>query len=382
MQIQKHMSYLLTSSSKLRTQKPKETERGFRMKGLHTSSCLRRVAVMALLACGYSQAHAQYIVGADVGYVKQAQDAGTVFKDNGQPKPVLDILHEHGYNWVRLRLFVEPTVRPNTLAYTIASAKMAKAAGFKILLDLHYSDNWADPGKQHTPDAWAKLSHQQLCDQVFSYTRDTIAAFRDAGVLPDMVQIGNEITHGMLWPDGRLPENWANFTDLLKAGINGVDAGHGNQARPLIMIHIDRGGDWKSTHHFFDQLELYDVRYDVIGQSYHPWWQGSLNDLRNNLYHMAITYHKIIVLAEVSYPWKPFAKQNDNPPFPLTAAGQADWLRALNQVIQETPDHLGGGLFWWEPAVRPAQPLHGRDLFGDDGNALPAISVFDAYTRK
>ena len=82
-----------------------------------------------------------------------------MFKENGQPKPVLDILHEHGYNWVRLRLFVEPTVRPNTLAYTIASARMAKEKGFKILLDLHYSDNWADPGKQHTPDAWVKLSH-------------------------------------------------------------------------------------------------------------------------------------------------------------------------------------------------------------------------------
>jgi arabinogalactan endo-1,4-beta-galactosidase len=218
--------------------------------------------------------------------------------------------------------------------------------------------------------------------QVFVYTRDTIAAFRDANVLPDMVQIGNEITHGMLWPDGRLPDNWKNFTDLLKAGINGVDAGHGNLPRPLIMIHIDRGGDWKSTHHFFDQLQLFDVRFDVIGQSYHPWWQGSLNDLRDNLYWTAVTYHKPIVLAEVSYPWKPFGKQNQDPPFPLTPEGQADWLRELNRVVQDTPEHLGAGLIWWEPAVPAEKPLRDRGLFGDDGNALPAIKVFDRYTRK
>lgn len=342
--------------------------------------CRSLLAAFLLIACG--AAHAQYIIGADIGYLKQAQDSGTAFKENGHPKPVLDILREHGYNWVRLRLFVEPTVRPNTLAYTIASAQMAKADGFKILLDLHYSDTWADPGKQGTPVAWAKLSHEELCNKIFTYTRDTIAAFRDAGVLPDMVAIGNEITHGMLWPDGRLPDNWDNFTDLLKSGINGVDAGHGNTPRPLIMIHIDRGGDWKRTKDFFDHLEAADVRFDVIGQSYHPWWQGSLNDLRDNLYEMAVTYHKPIVLAEVSYPWKPYPKQPEAAPFPQTPEGQKEWLQALNQIVEETPDHLGGGLFWWEPAVPKGHQLTGRSYFDEDGNVLPAITVFDAFTRK
>ena len=344
--------------------------------------CLSRAVAAALLLGMYGVAQAQYIIGADIGYLKQAQDSGKVFKENGQPKPVLDILHEHGYNWVRLRLFVEPTERPYTLAYAIASAKMAEAAGFKILLDLHYSDTWADPGHQRSPAAWAKLSHDQLCDQVFRYTRDTVAAFRDAGVLPDMVAIGNEITHGMLWPDGKLPENWSNFTDLLKAGINGVDAGHGNTPRPLIMIHIDRGGDWARTKDFFDHLAAADVRFDVIGQSYHPWWQGSLNDLRDNLYQMAVTYHKPIVLAEVSYPWEPYQKQPDAAPFPETPEGQKAWLQALNQIVEETPEHLGAGLFWWEPAVPTGHQLTGRSYFDQNGNVLPVITVFDAFTRK
>lgn len=345
-------------------------------------SISRRLALFAVLFGSMLHAAAQYIVGADTSYVKQAQDAGTVFKDNGVPTPPLQILKDHGYNWVRLRIFVHPTTLANNQEYTIASAKMAKALGYKILLDFHYSDTWADPGKQIIPTEWASLNHDQLVDKVFTYTRDTIAAFREAGVLPDMVQIGNEITRGMLRPDGQLPDNWKNFTDLLKAGINGVDAGHGNQPRPLIMIHIDRGGDWPRTKDFFDHLLAYDVRFDIIGQSYHPWWQGSLDDLRNNLYWTAITYHKPIVLAEVSYPWKPFDKQNDHPPFPLTPQGQADWLRALNQVVEQTPEHLGAGLFWWEPAIRLTQPLHGRDLFDDNGNALPAMDAFDATTRK
>jgi arabinogalactan endo-1,4-beta-galactosidase len=350
--------------------------------------CLRHFATVRCLALfaglfGFViEVPAQYIVGADTSYLKQAQDAGTVFKDNGVPTPALQILKDHGYNWVRLRIFVHPTTLASNQDYTIASAKMAKELGYKTLLDFHYSDTWADPGKQVIPTEWASLNHDQLVNKVFTYTRDTVAAFRDAGVLPDMVQIGNEITRGMLRPDGQLPDNWKNFTDILKAGINGVDAGHGNQPRPLIMIHIDRGGDWTRTKDFFDHLLANDVRFDIIGQSYHPWWQGSLDDLRNNLYWTAVTYHKPIVLAEVSYPWKPFDKQNDHPPFPLTPHGQADWLRELNQVVEQTPEHLGAGLFWWEPAIRLIQPLHGRDLFDDNGNALPAMNVFDATTRK
>ena len=336
---------------------------------------------VALLFALHAVAQAQYIIGADVSYVKQAQDGGTVFKDNGHAEPSLQILKDHGYNWVRLRLFVNPTALSSNLAYTISSAQTAKNLGFKILLDLHYSDTWADPGKQFTPAAWVGMTHEQLVNQVFEYTRDTIAAFRKAGVLPDMVQIGNETTHGMLWPDGRLPGNWDQYADLVKAGINGVDAGHGNEPRPLIMIHIDRGADWNATHLFFDKLLSYDVRFDVIGQSYHPWWQGSLNGLRENLYRMAATYHKGIVLAEVSYPWKPFSKQ-PNPPFPETPEGQKEWLEAVNRIVQETPDDLGMGLFWWEPAVPQGKPLRDRGFFDDSGNALPAVDVFDEFTRK
>ncbi|MGH9345169.1 MAG: glycoside hydrolase family 53 protein [Terriglobia bacterium] len=327
-------------------------------------------------------ARAQYVIGADVSFLKQAEDHGTVFKDNGQAKPALQIFKDHGYNWVRLRLFVNPVSLPNNLAYTIASAQKAKALGFKLLLDLHYSDTWADPGKQYTPKAWANMSHEQLVNAVFEYTRDTIDALRKAGVLPDMVQIGNEITNGMLWPDGKLPQNWDHFADLLKAGINGVEAGHGNEPMPGIMIHIDRGGDEARTKDFFDKLAYYHVSYDVIGQSYYPWWQGTLNDLRENLAFMAATYHKDIILAEVAYCWRPTIYKNRLGPFPETPEGQQQFLRAVNQIVQETPGNRGKGIFWWEPAVPAGGPLRARGVFDDQGSALPVITVFDEFTRR
>ena len=153
-------------------------------------------------------------------------------KDQRQAKPGLQIFKDHGYNWIRLRLFHTPTQLPNSLEYTIAEAQAAKRLGFKFLLDYHYSDTWADPGKQFIPKAWEGKSHADMVKALFEYTRDTTAAFRDAGVLPDMVQIGNEITNGMLWPDARLPANWDHFADFVKAGIAGVEAGNGQPAAP------------------------------------------------------------------------------------------------------------------------------------------------------
>ena len=175
---------------------------------------------------------ADYAVGADLSFLKQAEDRGTVFNDGSQAKPGLSIFKDHGYNWIRLRLFHTPTQLPNSLEYTIALAKDAKKLGFKFLLDYHYSDTWADPAKQFTPKAWKDKSHAELVQAVEEYTKTTITAFRQADVMPDMVQVGNEIINGMLWPDGKLPEHWDNFADLVNAGIRGIDAGRGDARRP------------------------------------------------------------------------------------------------------------------------------------------------------
>jgi arabinogalactan endo-1,4-beta-galactosidase len=182
------------------------------------------------LGAGLRAQNSEYAVGADVSFLKAAEDSGKTFKDNGQAKPGLEILKDHGYNWVRLRVFCAPKELPNNLQYTIALAQAAKALGFHFLLDFHYSDTWADPQEQFIPAAWQGMTHAQLVQAVFGYTRDTIASMRTAGVLPDMVQIGNEVRNGMLWPDGKLPDNWDHFADLIQAGIAGVRAGSADAA--------------------------------------------------------------------------------------------------------------------------------------------------------
>ena len=347
--------------------------------GLRNISALVASFLLVLLGFCETLHAADYAIGADLSFLRQAEERGMVFRDNGVAKPGLQIFKDHGYNWIRLRLFHTPRRLPNDLDYTIAAAKDAKQLGFKFLLNFHYSDTWADPGKQFIPKAWEGKSHAELVQAVREYTRDTIATFREAGALPDMVQIGNEITPGMLWPDGKLPDHWDNFAELVKAGINGVEAGRGDAPRPRIMIHIDKGGNKKATKWFFDRLNSYDVPYDVIGQSFYPWWHGALLDLRENLIFMAEEYQKDIILVETAYNWRPAEYKNKAAPFPETPQGQKEFLEEVNRIVLSTPRNRGIGIFWWEPAV--AGPLGRRSFFDDDGNALPVITVFDKFTR-
>lgn len=326
-----------------------------------------------------------FMAGADVSFAKQAEDEGTVFKDMGKPEPVLRMLKQHGYNWVRLRLFVHPTDLPNNLKYTIALAQQAKKLGYHFLLDLHYSDTWADPQHQITPVEWQNLSHEQLVRQVKSYTQTTIEAFKAANVLPDMVQIGNEVSRGFLWPDGKLPDNWDHFAELLRAGIDGANAACTSPPRPMIMVHIDKGGNWNFTKTYFDKLASYHISFDVIGLSYYPWWHGTLEELRNNLDNTAQTFHKPIVVVETAYNWRPSAYKPGDAPFPETPKGQKQYLEAVYRIVRNVPDGLGVGIFWWEPAVPAEGPyavLESRSFFDNDHEALPAITVFDALVSK
>lgn len=341
-------------------------------------------AILFFSAAGKNSRASDFAFGADLSFLKQAEDRGKVFKDGTNALPGLQIFHNHSYNWIRLRIFVEPVGGnlPNDLAYTLAMAKDAKKFGYKFLLDFHYANSWADPGKQPVPEAWKDLPHTERVKKVFEYTRDTIAAFRDTGVLPDMVQVGNEVTHGMMWPDGKLPEHWDNFADYIRAGIKGVDAGCGKSPRPKIMIHIDQGGSIAKTKFFFDKLNSYKISYDVIGFSYYPWWHGSLMDLRENLAFAANEYGKDIIVVETAYNWRPARESSDRTgPFPETPEGQREFLDEVTRIVMATPNGRGKGIFWWEPAVGNRGSLVSRSFFDEAGNSLPVISVFDKYTR-
>jgi arabinogalactan endo-1,4-beta-galactosidase len=339
--------------------------------------------IVALILCAlsptaFTQAQ-QYAIGADLSFMKQAEETGFIFKENDKPKPAVKIFKDHGYNWIRLRLFHTPTDLPNNLDYTIALAKEAKKLGFKFLLDYHYSDTWADPHEQLIPKAWQHKTHPELVQAVYEYTIETMIAFRDNNVYPDMVQIGNEVSHGMLWPDGKLPENWNNFADLIKAGINGVNASSGTSPRPKIMIHIDRGANKNFNKYFFDKLNTYRMEYNVIGLSYYPWWHGTLHQLHECLNFIAMTYEKDIMVVETAYNWKPTEYIGKNAPFAESPEGQKEFLEAVNKAVVNIPENRGVGIFWWEPAVSKDGS---RSFFNDDGNVLPVIMVFDKFQRR
>ncbi|HVT87296.1 MAG TPA: glycosyl hydrolase 53 family protein [Tepidisphaeraceae bacterium] len=323
--------------------------------------------------------HADYAFGADLSSDKQLEEGGKKFKDtDGQVKPVFQIFRNHGYNWMRVRTCVPPVRLPQDAAYTVAVIQDAKKLGFKTLVDFHYSNSWADPTNEPTPSTWQAMSPKEMATALFEYTRDTVAEMAKADALPDMIQVGNEVSNGFLWPTAKLPENWDNFANLIYAGVNGIDAGRGNNKRPLIMIHVDHGGDLVKTKAFFDKFNTYNIPYDTIGFSFYPWSHGTLVDLKANFAFAATTYGKDVYLVETGYYYAPSRYFSAQPgPFPETPEGQAQWLDEVNRIVMDTPNGRGKGVFWWEPAG--GQGLMQRGYFDPEGTPQPILNVFHKY---
>jgi arabinogalactan endo-1,4-beta-galactosidase len=341
------------------------------------------------------------IRGADLSFTLQELAAGKHFRENGRIRPVEEILARHGANYSRLRLWVDPPTGYSNLRTTIAMARRARRAGLKVLLDLHYSDFWADPGHQTTPAAWAGQDLATLAATVRTYTRTTLRQFAEAGVPVDMVQIGNEITSGMLWPVGQLytddgAQHWTEFTTLLKAGIRGAREASSRRNPLTVMVHIDRGGDNGGSTWFFDHVLADGVEFDVIGESYYPFWHGSLAALQANLNDLAVRYGKDIVVVETAYPWTTGngddlansfvdpATLPDGDRFPPTPAGQAAYFEALRQVLLQVPNGRGAGFMDWEPEWIPGvgwepgagNPNDNLTMFDWSGKALPSLTAF------
>ncbi len=369
-------------------------------------SCAR-LALLAVALAAVPAGAAPFMAGADISSLLVHEDNGAVYRDNGQIGDAIDILSDHGTNYFRLRQFVNPQFENNynggfdafvaqDVAYNIELANRVKLAGGKILLDFHYSDTWADPGHQWKPEAWESLSASQLEQQVYDYTKQTIESFKAAGVLPDMVQIGNEIASGLLWDEGRLwradlPEaqEFDNLAGLLSAGIQGARDGAGPGDEPLVMIHHDQGSKWNTTSYYFDRLLPRLVANgtdpDVLGYSYYPIYHtGGIAGVQQNLTNSANTYGKPVVIAEAGFPSRNPTSSEQNLGFPVTEAGQQAYLQALVDALENVPNGLGMGVFWWYAEARPTTGLNvwqnGRySLFDQNGNLNDAATVFEEF---
>jgi arabinogalactan endo-1,4-beta-galactosidase len=348
-------------------------------------------AIPVLCATAMTLTAQEFIAGADFSHASFFEARGIVYKDSGQPRDAFELLKSNGVNCVRLRLFTssasqaqaDPYNYINNLDYTVPLAVRVKNAGLKFLLDFHYSDSWADPGKQNKPSAWTSLDFNQLVQQMYDYNSNCISSFKAAGAMPDYVQVGNEITPGLLWPDGYISgsynTSWSNLGRLLKAAINGIKDAAGSNP-PKIMIHIDRGGDWSTTQWYFDNIEYQGVPYDIIGESYYPWWHGDLESLSNCLNNAAQRYNKPVVVAETAFPWINNS-YDPNLGIPLTPAGQVEYTIALASIVKGVSGGRGIGIFWWgtEYVQLPGYNLANFEktsFFDYQGNALPVTSAF------
>jgi arabinogalactan endo-1,4-beta-galactosidase len=201
--------------------------------------------------------------------------------------------------------------------------------------------------------------------------------------LPEIVQVGNEITPGILWPEGKInaPEGgWDRLAALLRAGIRGVKKPLTAQERVQIMLHVDCGGDVKRTQWFFDHIVERAVIFDLIGLSYYPWWHGNMASLRENLMQTARRYSKPIVVVETAYPWRRHG-ETQHMDWPMTPEGQQQFLSDLVGTVRATTNHLGRGVIWWYPEsirTKGVDVWKGGDvaLFDAEGNALPSLNAF------
>ena len=329
----------------------------------------------------------KFVLGADISALA-APTRGTnrVYQENGKTNDEMTILFNHGWTAFRLRVFVSPVRNApnNSLENMIPLARRIKAAGATFLLDIHLSDTWAAPQHQEIPAAWTNLDFDGLEKQVETYTHDTIKQLKDAGAMPDWVQVGNEITRGTLWPLAQVKvpgstqynpqepyddvKQWDHLTRILKAGIRGVKSASGDTP-PRIAIHIDKGASWQVTQWFFDHLNDAHVEYDIIAQSFYPEWNhGTLEQLWENMNQCARRYNKDFLVVESGY-GRSRVQNNKSMLWPETPEGRLQFMVDIVNTVKKAPHGLG--VMYWAPE---------KEAWNDDGSPGPVVFVLDDLT--
>lgn len=330
-----------------------------RKKGVRTAlSVMMCTALILSFGLSFSTAPttakaAAFAKGADIGWLNQLENDGVKWQnDSGTQQDALAILKSHNIDSVRLRVFVNPpsnfqwTKNDGTTCYlgygdktgVVWMAQRAKNAGIsRIMVDFHYSDHFADPAYQDIPSAWSGHSFSQLLTDVYNHTYEIMTALKNVGVYPEWVQIGNEITNGMLWPYGKT-SNFSQLTQLINKGYDAVKA---VSPSTKVVVQLDNGPNNGTYRWWFDNFKNNGGKWDVIGMSYYPYWNGvdytsNINALAANLNDMASRYGKEVMICEVGG-----VESNATNSYNLVSA-------AISKV-KAVPNSKGIGVFYWEP---------------------------------
>jgi arabinogalactan endo-1,4-beta-galactosidase len=326
------------------------------------------IIFVALLSIPKSNAQ-EFAKGADVTWLPQMEATGYQFYDtDGSKKDALQLLKDRGMNTVRLRVFVNPSDDPRSghcsKEETVALATRAQEMGFRIMINFHYSDSWADPGKQNKPAAWKDLPFDKLADAVYDHTFDVMTALQKAEIKTEWVQVGNEIPGGMLWPDGST-NNWVQLGKLLNKGYDAVKA---VDKSIKVIVHLDEGDNIQKYRKFYDNATAQKVRYDVIGLSYYPFWvkkdyTETIANLESNLKDLITRYNKEVMVVEVGGEYDKIEN---------TKA----LLEATIKAVRALPDNKGLGVLYWEPQGEKSWSGYNLSAWLPDGKPSPALDAF------
>ena len=302
--------------------------------------------------------------GADISWISEMEDLGIKFYNvGGTEQDIMLIMKNLGMNSIRLRVWVNPAAGYNNLADVTEKALRAKALGLRIMIDFHYSDTWADPGHQTKPVAWASQDINGLVASVSSHTADVMNGLKDAGIVPEWVQVGNETNDGMLWPEGKASTNMANFTRLVNAGYDAV-----KQVSPTskVIVHLSNGYDNNLYRWIFDGLKANAGKWDIIGMSLYPvptGWATYTDQCLTTMNDMVARYGSPVMVVEVGMSW-------DQP-----AACKA-FLRDIISKTKAVNGNKGLGVFYWEP--ESYNNFSGYTLGAFDNQGRPTIAM-DAF---
>jgi arabinogalactan endo-1,4-beta-galactosidase len=332
----------------------------------------------------------QFVNGVDISMLKQVEENGGLFYEDGVQIDPIQIFKNKGINTARIKIWHAPSLNHNNLESVLEIANRANSVGLDLFLDFHYSDSWADPSSQSKPLAWVDLNFETLCDSIEQYSRHVITKLKNQNTLPKYVQIGNETDCGLLWPDGYVCDEsdnefqWNKLRSLFMHAIEGVNSAIDTQDTLEIISHVSSGGNW-----FFSNLLETGIDIDILSISYYPMWHGALNDLNNNIEALGNQFQKPILIAETAYPFT--LQWNDNTnnilgfetqileDYEATEEGQFLFLRDLITLVNE--NDYGLGICYWAPdwisTNQFGSPWENQTLFDFDGELLDAISVFD-----
>jgi arabinogalactan endo-1,4-beta-galactosidase len=305
-----------------------------------------------------------FVKGADISWLTQMEASGKKFYNNaGVETDIFALLKSLGMNTIRLRVWVNPSPSWCGVADVIAKATRAKNLGMRIMINFHYSDSWADPGKQFKPAAWASQNFSTLKTSLANHTTDVLTQLKNAGIAPEWVQIGNETNDGMLWPDGKASTNMSNFAELVTAGYNASKAVF---PTAKVIVHISNGHDNSLFRWIFDGLKTYNAPYDIIGMSLYPSptnWSTFNQNCLTNMNDMVARYNKEVMIVEVGMSW-------DSPNVCKA------FLSDLISKTAATTNNKGLGVLYWEPQSYGNWQGYSLGAFDNSGKPTIALSAF------